>query len=392
MRKNIKRFVLFCFCSCMLLRLADISCCDWANAGSPLGEGSEPGGETITYEVELADPAFASTPARVHAVVQSRDRNGFPVGYALPVETHVCTDQKCKIVEATMFWDALGYYERIECPPDKPLTKKEHVPFDAEDYAKLDRILKDRDSILATRSLAFLAKPVETDDGIDAWTGATPLTVQESVVKDAAYTTWVLWRWANGEIVQKLRGLTEQSCTPEYLKHLLRSEDRRHADFALKYVMEHHPAEVQFVQDVFHVLENGDREHVAVSIEFLNRAMKDKTRLHARLIDSCCRMKSIYAPVILDYFAAQADLPTTTLEGLTGRLDRLPYYQVHLILRLLEQRKFFSEKTESDVSQLLASDNFFIARRACEYLMEQELDSRTEGKVNAFRERNRARL
>jgi hypothetical protein len=85
-------------------------------------------------------------------------------------------------------------------------------------------------------------------------------------------------------------------------------------------------------------------------------------------------------------------LPATTLEGLTGRLERLPYFQVHLILRLLEQRKFFSEKTESDVSQLLASDNFFIARRACEYLMKQELGSRTESKLNAFRERNRARL
>jgi hypothetical protein len=291
-----------------------------------------------------------------------------------------------------MFWDALGYYERIECPPDKPLTKKEHVPFDAEDYAKLDRILQYRNSILATRSLAFLAQPVENEDGIDAWTGATPLTVQESVVKDAAYTTWVLWRWANGEIVHKLRGLTQRSCTPEYLKYLLRSEDRRYADFALKYVMEHHPTDLQFLEEVFHVLENGDREHVTLSLEFLNGAVKDKTRLHDCLIESYCRMKSIYAPIVLDYFAAQTDLPATTLEGLSGSLERLPYFQVHLILKLLEQREFFSEKTESDVSQLLASDNFFIARRACEYLMKQDLGSRAEDKLNAFRERNRARL
>jgi hypothetical protein len=291
-----------------------------------------------------------------------------------------------------MFWDALGYYERIECPPDKPLTKKEHVPFDAEDYAKLDRILKDRNSILATQSLAFLAQPVETNDGVDAWTSATPMTVQESVVKDAAYTTWVLWRWANGEMARKLRSLTQHSCTPEYLKYLLRSEDRRYTGFALKYVLEHHPTDLQFLGDVVHVLENGDREHVALSLKFLSSAMRDKAKLQARLIESCCRMKSMYAPMVLDYLAAQPDLPASTLEGLTGRLNRLPYFQVHLILRLLEERKFFSEKAESDVCQLLASDNFFIARRACEYLMNQDLDSQTQSEVNAFRERNRTRL
>ena len=54
------------------------------------------------------------------------------------------------------------------------------------------------------------------------------------------------------------------------------------------------------------------------------------------------------------------DLPRTTLEGLTARLDRLPYFQVHLILRLLEQRKFFSRKTESDVARLLDGADFFM--------------------------------
>jgi len=377
----------------MLLCVAGISCCDRAKAGSPPAVPSERAAESdkVVYEMELADPAFPSKPARVHRVVQSKDRNGFPAGYAMRVTTEVCADKKCKTVEVTMYWNALGYYERLEYPLGKPLTKKEHVPFDADDYAKLDRILADRASILATHSLAFLAKPAE-DEGIDAWSGATPLTVQESVVKDAAYTTWVMWHWANGEIVQKLRALTEQSCTPRYLKSLLGSEDRRAIDFALKYVIEHHSSDAQFLGDVFRVLENGDREHVVLSLRFLSRATKDKKELHARLIESYGRMKNMYSPIVLDYFAAERVLPGTTLEGLTARLDGLPYFQVHLILRLLEQRKFFSEKTESDVSRLLDGDDFFIARRACEHLMKQDLGTETARKVDEFRKRNRDRL
>jgi hypothetical protein len=377
----------------VLLCLASVWC-DHAKAGSPPTAVSERDAEIqkVIYQLELADPVFPSKPVGVHRVVQSKDRNGFPIGYALRVATEVCIDKKCKMVEATMYWNALGYYERLECPPGKPLTQKEHVPFDEDDYAKLDRILSDRNSILATHSLAFLAKPVENDKGIDAWSGATPLTVQQSVIKDAAFTTWAMWRWANGEIVPKLRSLTEQSCTPRYLKHLLSSEDRRCIDFALKYVMEHHPSDVQFLEDFYRVLENSDREHVLLSLRFLSGAMKDKKKLHARLIESCCRMRSMYSPIILDYFAAERDLPRTTLEGLTAHLDRLPYFQVHLILRLLEQRRFFSEKTESDISELLTGDDFFIARRASEHLMKQDLSGETAKKVNEFRNRNRDRL
>jgi len=100
----------------------------------------------------------------------------------------------------------------------------------------------------------------------------------------------------------------------------------------------------------------------------------------------------MFSPLILDYFAAQPELPWATLEGLTTHLDRLPYFQVHLILRLLEERKFFSKKTESDVVRLLNGDDFFIARRASEHLLNQDLSGEVKEKVHAFRQRNRDRL
>ena len=212
------------------------------------------------------------------------------------------------------------------------------------------------------------------------------------MVDDAAYTSWTMWRWANGEIVPKLQGLTEQRCTPDYLRHLLQSNDRRAVDFALKYITRHRPSDEQFADDVFHVLQTGDREHVSLSIQFLHRAMKDKRRLHDRLIDSYCRLNSNYSPLILDYLSAQEDLPPETLEGLTGILNQLPYFQIHLILRLLDKREFFSERVESDVAGLLDNPDFFIARRASEHLMKQQLGSETKRKLDAFRQQYRQRL
>jgi hypothetical protein len=353
--------------------------------------------QRVVYELTLADPVFTSQPARAHKVFQFRDSRGFPLEYAMSLATHICNDKQCKPVDVILYWDALGYFRRLECSRDKPLTKKEHVPFTAEDYAKLDLILKDRTSILGTWSLEYLEKPVTSaapasDSDLDALSQPTPVTVQESVVKDAVYTSWAMWKWANGEIVGKLRGLTQQRCTPDFLTHALRSEDRNFVDFALQYILEHHPSEAEFAADVFHVLETADREHVALALKFLSNAVRDREALHAQLIDSSTRMKDTYSPMVLRYFSEQPDLPPTTLEGLTQRLDHLPYYQVHLILRLLEQREFSSDRTLEDISRLLEGDNFFVARRASEYLMKQELDRETHSKVTAFRERNRDRL
>ena len=41
----------------------------------------------------------------------------------------VCLDGVCKLVEVSMYWDALGFYKSLEYPEGKPLTKVEHEPF-----------------------------------------------------------------------------------------------------------------------------------------------------------------------------------------------------------------------------------------------------------------------
>jgi hypothetical protein len=352
----------------------------------------------VVHKLELVDPVSPDTPPRSHEVIQSQDKSGFPVGYSLSFETHVCNDDQCLPVEVTMKWDALGYYTRLTYPPGRPLTKKEHIPFTVADYAKLDRILKDRSSILKTWTLAFLDKPLDPAGastgivGVDAMTAPTPTTVRDSVIEDAAYTSWALWRWANGEIVPKLRKITEQSCTPEYLKHLLAAEDRRHVDFALSYVIEHHPSDTLFVKDVVRILENGEREQITQTLAFLEKAIPDKQKLHAQLIDSCVRMRAADSPIILQRLAREPNLPPATLEALTGHLSKLPYFPIHLILRMLEQRKFTSEKTIANVAALLDGDDFFVARRAYEHLAQQKLSASMQAKIDGFREKNHDRL
>ncbi|MEI7732226.1 MAG: hypothetical protein WCO56_21805 [Verrucomicrobiota bacterium] len=374
----------------LLLGLIGTTACKHAQPGTAHPDG--PKLKRVNLELEVPDPTAPSLPMRVHRVVQFRDQNAFPVGYAMPLTTDVCADKNCRLLEVTLYWNAVGNFDRLEYPRGKPLTKKEHVPFTVDDYAKLNLILKDQDSLLARQSLASLTSPKALTNGVDGVTGATPSAMKEAVVEGAAYTTWVLWRWANGEIVSKLCDLTAQRCTPPCLKFLLHSKDQRCVGFALNQIMLQPAAGGQYLADAQHVLETGDSQYIELALRYLASAAPDRKNLHARLVESFYRMRDLNSPMILDYFAAERDLPQTTMETLTAHLIQLPYFQVHLILRLLEQNNFSSPTTEANVALLLAKEDFFIARRAYEHLLKQKLGVATQEKVTAFRERYRDRL
>lgn len=356
--------------------------------------GTDSAARPASFSVSLSDPVAPEAPPRQYEVVATSDGHGSPTGYRLTFQVNVCTDGQCRMVNITMYWDPLGFYQRLECPIDAPLTRREHDPFAPDDYRKLDRILKNRESILGRLPFDALVEqpePGEADD-LDGWSGATPQTVADSVVEGAAFTTWTLWHWANGEIVPHLRAATKQRATPKYLRQLLRSEDHREVYFALRHVLEQSSPGGQFVDDAFHVMENTRQvEHVSLALELVSRAMSDQQALHGRLIAASTRMTTHTSRPIIGYFAAQPELPAETLEALSGILGELPYFQVHRILLLLQKQES-STKIEANIARLLDHDDFFIARRASEHLLKQTPGDSTRRKLDAFRDKYRDRL
>ena len=210
--------------------------------------------------IELTDPVYPEQPKRKHDLVVYRDHRGFPAGYTMNLVNKVCLDDICRVVEVTVHWDVTGTYERLEYPQGKPLTKRRHEPFQAGDYEKLDDILKDRESILKDHSLAYLARAgtkSENPSGVDGISGATPATVRQAVVKDAAWTTWVLWQYANTEIVPMLEATTKAHCTPAYIQHMLKSNDWRHVAFVLKYLLKQDTISSDYTMQVVQCNANG---------------------------------------------------------------------------------------------------------------------------------------
>ena len=60
------------------------------------------------------------------------------------VETVVCGDSQCKIDTVKIYWNALGYYDRLVVPFGVELEKAEGKKFDSKDYEKLNTILSNK--------------------------------------------------------------------------------------------------------------------------------------------------------------------------------------------------------------------------------------------------------
>jgi len=352
--------------------------------------------------IQLTDPVYPKKPKKEHSLTAYSDEQGFPSGYSMELINEVCLDGVCKLVEVTMYWDAIGYYQSLEYPEGKPLTKVEHEPFVPADYEKLDSILKDRDSILDDHELGFLAsekddKSQEGEDDdeyqdVDGVSKATPGAVKEAVVKDAAWTTWVLWKYANTELVTIMQDITKSRISPKFLQHLLDSKNWQKIEFVLNHLLEQKPVAPQYIDKVAEVMPTAGIDHIELAIEYLQQASPDQSVCYQKLIGALGKLDEYGAAMVIELLQSDDQLEDKIIEEFASSLVSQQYYPIHLGLRLIESREFFSKSIETDIVKLLHNQDFFIARRASDFLSNQQLSASAKEKLDAFRVKHADRL
>ena len=86
---------------------------------------------------------------------------------------------------------------------------------------------------------------------------------------------------------------------------------------------------------------------------------------------------------------ATEELPSGYLDRLSGWLARADsYYEVHLLLSLLERENASSDEAVSEAMSLLESDDSLVVRRSYRYLKAQELNHSQQKKLEAFEQQH----
>ncbi len=159
-----------------------------------------------------------------------------PVGYEANINMPVCDDKLCANVVLKFYWDLAGNYTGFDTITGKPLTKFDHKKFRTDDYLKLDKILKNRNSMLRILEKEDLVdKTVKVKaTTVDAVTGATPQTIKNAVVEGAVYSSFTLWHFVNGAIKDSIAAFTLSIYSEPVAQQMLTSDNYETQLFALR--------------------------------------------------------------------------------------------------------------------------------------------------------------
>jgi hypothetical protein len=327
----------------------------------------------IRYELRLTDPVKPELGPQPCEIIQTVDTNGFPQNYRMKLFSEVCLDRSCKVLEATLYWDALGRFLEIEHPPGKPFTKADHIEFTEADYAKLNSILKDTGSLLGTCPISSFSGKKDAQKDADGISGATAASIQSSVIKGAGYSSWVLWRWVNGAAHEQLIALTRKSSPPGFILHCLTGGDPAMIQYALETLsLNGVPPQSNLTAAVLSVLKSSDHTNSRQALEYLKKAIPDAEVRNYRLAEIAGQTDEITSRQIIETLDAEPELSARVMETLAAQLNHMSYFQVHIILTIFENRHLKSETATHHIAGLVAADNAFIARRAKEYLSRME--------------------
>jgi hypothetical protein len=172
----------------------------------------------------------------VNSVYVCNNSAAVPYRFAAEINTPVCDDTLCANVILKIYWDLAGNYTGFDTIPGKPLTKFDHKKFTSDDYIKLDRILRNRNSVLRMLKKEDLVdKSVKIKaETVDAVTGATPKTISEAVVEGAVYSSFTLWHFVNLAVKDSMVKFTQNIYSEQVARLLLLSENYETQLFALR--------------------------------------------------------------------------------------------------------------------------------------------------------------
>jgi hypothetical protein len=346
----------------------------------------------ITHALKIVHPGDPKSRDIPVTLTQVNDAEGEPFEFSTWVDSVICRDELCEVVDVQLTWNALGQYQRYRVEKGKDLTKLDHVPFSREDHAKFDRILKDLDSPLREVTKEGLTGPKAS--GVDGVAGATALTLKANVIIGAGYTCYDLWHWANGGVAAIVTEKSGMSCSVDRLKAYLLREDEVALRFGLTYLHRRKVFDADTMRAVIACSEQAPDGVMDPLLEYLHAASAEPTAYYDALVGVFAKAGSEKRLLILN--ALEKD-PGTPPEGFFDRLSAaLPgietYYELHRFLNLVEARDAVTPGLIEQVVPLLAHEKFFVARRAYAFLSEQTLSDEARKIVEAFYKAHADRL
>jgi len=252
--------------------------------------------------------------------------------YRVTVKTPVCEAEKCYAIQLEFYYDPIGKFLSYDTLQGQELTKLDHIPFVEADYLKLQHILNNRHSLLASYTKDELVNNTRISE-IDGVTGATSLEIRESVIEGAVYSCYTLWHIAHGPLIDSLQTLTASMFNQNLVKKLVDKNDQE-----VNYYLINSYSEQDFhdyLPEVLRTISNGQGYYAKnalekIPIEVLN------SPLSQQFFGSNFDQLDYFAQVVLLNKLQKESLSASLKNTLMEAMDQRNSLRNELIVKLTE--------------------------------------------------------
>ncbi|QEC53441.1 hypothetical protein EDD80_103195 [Anseongella ginsenosidimutans] len=310
---------------------------------------------------------------------QIRSREGFPLAYYRKVNTNVCFDGKCRMLDVWLYWNITGRYLGIELPPGEFLSKSDHERFNHAEYDRMNKLLADSLSPLADFTFEELV-PSSGDPfpssgtneltgfTADAVTSPTAPAMKEYVVEGAAYTTYRLWHFVYGPSREEIIRLTEEALSPPLLQKILESPDKSDVAWALQRMQGYTGLSTGLQKTVLGFIRDEDYSMANMAIKALNPADLASASLQHALLEKLPGLNYSLKNRIIDKLKEAPDLDEKVKIRLANNLAAAEGSFLTNILDLFDRQSVDDDETCRVLSGLLQHANQFVAGKIFNFL------------------------
>jgi hypothetical protein len=305
---------------------------------------------------------------------QTITKEGYPLHYYRRLKGNVCFDDKCRLLDVVVYWNITGRYLGFELPPKEFLSKTEHEPFTEDEYQRLNTLLADEQSALASMSYEelvprqrFIAK------GIDGVTSATAKNVLDYIVKGAAYTTYTMWHFIYGPTRQRVVDLTLKSLSPDLIIRILESGNSYDKLWVLNNIRGNVIPNPEVISYLLRLI---DRNNYSLSERAINAISPNDLKsdsLQVNLFSKFNQVDYSLKKLLVGKLKESPFLNEQVKDGFAAQLGQLSAELFGDVLALYHKFSVQDTQTTKAVSLLLRADNRFISAKAFKYLEELQV-------------------
>jgi hypothetical protein len=341
-------------------------------------------GSQTELRVQLIHPGISRTEPVERTLVRVQGNDLRPDQYYMDVDSVFCRGTVCRVVKVRLYWDELGFYDRLELTRDGAIGKGQGEPFTGRDYQQLDRVLSNRQTRVWDINLETIGLVQVGEGMVDAVSSATVVLDKSEYVEGAAWTCYTLWHWVNGGVHQVIRNSTASDLTLTELRAMTGSHEAERQAFAVEQLR---------VQQCY------DCETLA-AMELL-AATASTTLLDPMLRYAEAGPATVYYPLLAELLQAHTQaarikclnsirvaghpVPETFMQEvaepiLTGKC----YPEIDLLLRIASESRNDSPQVRACILNLLDCPDPIIARRAYWFLRNRPLSDSERERLDQF--------